>query len=93
MLPMGIPHSRVAAAQVNNLSLPMESSNEGFIVEKVCNTAISRATCETFNIKILLTIAMVLPVSIATVERYFSDMKQIKDRLRNCLLPAHCPSR
>ena len=38
--------------------------------------------------KILLTIAMVLPVSTATVERSFSDMKQIKDRLRNRLLPA-----
>ena len=40
------------------------------------------------NIKILLTIAMVLPVSTATVERSFSDMKQIKDRLGNRLLPA-----
>ena len=30
---------------------------------------------------------MVLPVSTATVERSFSDMKQIKDRLRNRLLP------
>ncbi len=40
------------------------------------------------QIKILLTIAMVLPVSTATVERSFSDMKQIKDRLRNRLLPA-----
>ena len=45
--------------------------------------------CVTFpNIKILLTIATVLPVSTATVERSFSDMKQIKDRLRNQLLPA-----
>ena len=35
------------------------------------------------NAKILLTIAMVLPVSTATVERSFSDMKQIKDRLRS----------
>ena len=34
------------------------------------------------NINILLTFAMVLSVSIATVERYFSGMKQIKDRLR-----------
>ena len=50
---------------------------------------ISEAKCVPFpNIKILLTIAMVLPVSIATVERSFSDMKQIKDRLRNRLLPA-----
>ena len=49
----------------------------------------SEAKCVTFlNIKILLTIAMVLPVIIATVERSFSDMKQIKDRLRNRLLPA-----
>ena len=44
----------------------------------------SEAKCVTFpNIKILHTIAMVLPVSTATVERSFSDMKQIKDRLRN----------
>ena len=49
----------------------------------------SKAKCVTFpNIKILLTIAMVLPVSTATVECSFSDMKQIKDRLRNRLLPA-----
>ncbi len=49
----------------------------------------SEAKCLTFpNIKIMLTIAMVLPVSTATVERSFSDMKQIKDRLRNRLLPA-----
>ena len=49
----------------------------------------SEAKCVTFpNIKILLTIAMVLPVSTATVERSFSDMKQIKDRLHNRLLPA-----
>ena len=49
----------------------------------------SEVKCVTFpNIKILLTIAMVLPVSTATVERSFSDMKQIKDRLRNGLLPA-----
>ena len=40
------------------------------------------------NIKILLTIAMVLPVSTATFERTFSDTKQIKDQLRNRLLPA-----
>ena len=40
------------------------------------------------NIKILLTIAMVLPVSTATVESFFSDMKPIKGRLRNRLLPA-----
>ena len=31
---------------------------------------------------------MVLPVSTATVERSFSDMKEIKDRLRNRRLPA-----
>ena len=44
----------------------------------------SEAKCVTFsNIKILLTITMVLPVSTATVERSFSDMKQIKDRLRS----------
>ena len=44
----------------------------------------SEAKCVTFpNIKILLTIAMVLPVSTATVERSFSDMKQIKDGLHN----------
>ena len=44
----------------------------------------SKAKCVTFpNIKTLLTIAMVLPVSTATVERYFSDMKQIKDGSRN----------
>ena len=49
----------------------------------------SEAKCVTFpNIKILLTIAMVLPASTATVERSLSDMKQIKDRLRNRLLPA-----
>ena len=49
----------------------------------------SEAKCVTFpNIKILLTIAMVLPVSTSTVERSFSDMKQIKDRLRNRQLPA-----
>ena len=49
----------------------------------------SEAKCVTFpNIKILLTIAMVLPVSTATVERSFSDMKQIKGRLRNRLLLA-----
>ena len=49
----------------------------------------SEAKCVTFpNIKILLTIAMVLPVSTATVERSFSDIIQIKDRLRNRLLPA-----
>ena len=39
------------------------------------------------NIKILLTIAMVLPVSTATVEHSFSDMKQIKID-HNQLLPA-----
>ena len=40
----------------------------------------SEAKCVTFpNIKILLTIAMVLPLSTATVERSFSDMKQIND--------------
>ena len=50
---------------------------------------ISEAKCVIFpNIKILITIAMVLPVSTATVERSFSDMKLIKDRLRNRLLPA-----
>ena len=39
----------------------------------------SEAKCVTFpNIKILLTIAMVLPVSTATVKRSFSDMKQSK---------------
>ena len=49
----------------------------------------SEAKCVTFpNIKILLTIVSVLPESIATVERSFSDMKQIKDQLRNRLLPA-----
>ena len=49
----------------------------------------SEAKCVTFpNSKILLTIAMVLPVSTATVERSFSNKKQIKDRLRNRLLPA-----
>ena len=49
----------------------------------------SEGKCVTFpNIKILLTIAMVLPVSTATVEGSFSDMKQIKDRLCNRLLPA-----
>ena len=49
----------------------------------------SEAKCVTFpNIKILLTIAMVLPVATATIERYFSDIKLIKDRLRNRLLPA-----
>ena len=49
----------------------------------------SEAKCVTFpNIKILLTIAMVLPVSTATVEHSFSDMKQIKDQLHNRLLPA-----
>ena len=37
---------------------------------------------------ILLTIAMVLLVSTATVERSFTDMKQIKDRFRNRLFPA-----
>ena len=48
----------------------------------------SEAKCVTFpSIKILL-IAMVLPVSTATVERSFSYMKQTKDRLRNRLLPA-----
>ena len=42
----------------------------------------SEAKCGTFpNIKILHTIATVLPVSTATVERSFSDTKQIKDRL------------
>ena len=49
----------------------------------------SEAKCVTFpNIKILLTIAMVPPVSTATVERSFSEMKQIKDRLCIRLLPA-----
>ena len=49
----------------------------------------SEAKCVTFpNIKILLTVAMVLPVSTATVERSFSGMKQIKDQLRNRQLPA-----
>ena len=49
----------------------------------------SEAKSVTFtNIKILLTIIMVLPVSTATVECSFSHMKQIKDRLRNRLLPA-----
>ena len=49
----------------------------------------SEAKCVTFpNCKILLTFAMVLPVSTATVELSFNDMKQIKDRLRNRLLPA-----
>ncbi len=33
----------------------------------------------------LATIAMLLPVTTATVERSFSDMKQIKTRLRNRL--------
>ena len=49
----------------------------------------SETKCVTFpNIKILLTTAMVLHVSTATDERSFSDMKLIKDRLRNRLLPA-----
>ena len=49
----------------------------------------SEAKCVTFpNIMFLLTIAMVLPVSTATVQHSFSDMKQIKDRLRNRLLPS-----
>ena len=48
----------------------------------------SEAKCVTFHdIKILPTIAMVLPVSTAIVERSFSNMKQIKDRLCNRLLP------
>ena len=50
----------------------------------------SEAKSVTFpNSKILLTIAMVLPVSTATVEHSFSDMKQIKYRFRNRLLPAY----
>ena len=44
--------------------------------------------CDLLQHKILLTIAMVLPVSTATVEHSFSDMKQIKDQLHNRLLPA-----
>ena len=49
----------------------------------------SEVKCVAFpNIRILLTIAMVLPMSTATVERFFNDMKQIKDRLCNQLLPA-----
>ena len=40
------------------------------------------------NINVLLTIAMVLPVSTATVELSFSDVKQIKDQLHNRQLPA-----
>ena len=40
------------------------------------------------NINTLLSMDMVLPVSTATVERSFSDVKQIKDRLHNRLLPA-----
>ena len=49
----------------------------------------SEAKCVTFsNIKILLSMAMVLPVSTATVEHSFSNMKEIKDQLRNQLLPA-----
>ena len=48
----------------------------------------SEARCVTFpNIKTLLSVAMVLPVSTATMECSFSDMKQIKVRLRNRLLP------
>ena len=42
----------------------------------------SEAVCDLPQ-QILLTIAMMLPVSTATVECSFSDMKQIKDRLRN----------
>ncbi len=46
----------------------------------------SEAKCVMFpNIKTLFSIAMVLPMSTATVERSFSDMKQIKNRLRNRL--------
>ena len=49
-----------------------------FLIEGTCNTVPEK--CETFpNINILLIIAMVLPMSTATVERSFSDMKQIKD--------------
>ena len=52
----------------------------------------SEAKCVTFpNINILLSIVMVLPVSTATVERSFSDMKQIKDDLHDRLLPASLP--
>ncbi len=40
------------------------------------------------NIKTLLSIAMVLPMSTATVERSFSDRKQIKNRLHNRLQPS-----
>ena len=49
----------------------------------------SEAKCVTFpNIKILLSIVMALPVSTATAEHSFSNMKQIKDDLHNRLLPA-----
>ena len=40
------------------------------------------------NIKTLLSIAMVLAMSTATVERLLSDIKWIKDHLRNRLLSA-----
>lgn len=40
------------------------------------------------NILFLMQVCLTLPVSTATVERSFSDMKQIKTRLRSNLLPA-----
>ena len=39
------------------------------------------------NIMFLIEVCLTLPVSTATVERSFSDMKQVKTRLRSRLLP------
>ncbi len=62
-------------------------SNWSSLRRRVCHKELatlflrSEAKCVTFpNIKILLTTPMVLPVSTATVECSFSDMKQDKDR-------------
>ncbi len=64
---------------------------KGFSLQKLALQFFkSEAKCVTFpNIKTLLSIAMVLPMSTATVERSFSDRKQkIKNRLRNRLQPS-----
>ncbi len=61
---------------------------KGFSLQKLALQFFkSEAKCVTFpNIKTLLSIAMVLPMSTATVS--FSYMKQIKNRLRNRLQPS-----
>ena len=54
---------------------------------EVCHRLLTNETLKAAfpNLVLLVTIASTLPVSTATVERSFSDMKLIKTRLRNRL--------